>query len=263
MKFPQGEGSAVIHRKKNRPALQRRDILTVFLVSFFILFFIFFIGNLLFFFFFFFIAFYTVPFSSEHFFLGLFLISFLLFYIFRALSTQLVFIVVLLLLLLSMNAFSCVGFLSLFRVRLFHAVYLSHFPSSSFLGWLSSEQFAELRSVHLLAFSPRACSLAFLFSGSPFLATWGAVFIFLFWYLVPFLWFVLIALSLSWLCWFQLFWGLIFLNFLGDFSCVFYRAFLLSGSVLSSRTILSSGNAYYQFPCRWHVTETLTGWFHP
>ena len=33
MKFPQGEGSAVIHRKKNRPALQRRDILTVFLVS--------------------------------------------------------------------------------------------------------------------------------------------------------------------------------------------------------------------------------------
>ena len=36
VKFPQGEGSAVIYRKKNRPALQRRDILTVFLVSFFI-----------------------------------------------------------------------------------------------------------------------------------------------------------------------------------------------------------------------------------
>ena len=43
MKFPQGEGSAVIHRKKNRPALQRRNILTVSLVSFFL----FLIGNLL------------------------------------------------------------------------------------------------------------------------------------------------------------------------------------------------------------------------
>ena len=45
MKFPQGQGSAVIHRKKNRPALQRHDILTVSLVSF--LLFFFFIGNLL------------------------------------------------------------------------------------------------------------------------------------------------------------------------------------------------------------------------
>ena len=57
MKFPQGEGSAVIHRKKNRPALQRRDILTVFLASlslppppppplfFFFFFSLFFIGN--------------------------------------------------------------------------------------------------------------------------------------------------------------------------------------------------------------------------
>ena len=32
MKFPQGEGSVVIHRKKNRPALQRHDSLTVSLV---------------------------------------------------------------------------------------------------------------------------------------------------------------------------------------------------------------------------------------
>ena len=31
--FPQGEGSAVIHRKKNRPALQRCDILTASLGS--------------------------------------------------------------------------------------------------------------------------------------------------------------------------------------------------------------------------------------
>ena len=64
----------MIHRKKNRPALQRRDILTVFLVSFYF----FFIGNLLrssftqFLVVLFFIAFYTVPFSSEQFFLGLF-----------------------------------------------------------------------------------------------------------------------------------------------------------------------------------------------
>ena len=33
MKFPQVEGSAVIHRKKNRTALQRDDTLTVFLGS--------------------------------------------------------------------------------------------------------------------------------------------------------------------------------------------------------------------------------------
>ena len=39
VKFPQGEGSAVIHRKKNRPALQRHDIKAF-------LFFLF-IGNLL------------------------------------------------------------------------------------------------------------------------------------------------------------------------------------------------------------------------
>ena len=107
MKFPQGEGSAVIHRKKNRPALQRRDILTVSLVAFLY----FFIGNLFrysstqFLVVLFFIAFYTAPFSSEHFFLGLFV---------RSLSTQLFFLVVLLLLLLSMTAFSYVGLLSLF-----------------------------------------------------------------------------------------------------------------------------------------------------
>jgi len=106
----------VIHRKKNRPALQRRDILIISLV-FFILFyflfffFIFFIGNLLrssstqFLVVLFFIAFYTAPFSSKHLFLGLFV---------RSLSTQLVFLVGLLLLLLSMAAFSDVRLLSLF-----------------------------------------------------------------------------------------------------------------------------------------------------
>ena len=35
----------MIHRKKNRPALQRRDILTVFLVFFFFFFFFFFGGG--------------------------------------------------------------------------------------------------------------------------------------------------------------------------------------------------------------------------
>ena len=175
MKFPQGEGSAVIHRKKNRPAL--RDILTVSLVSF--LFFIFLIGNLLnsssthflvVLFFFFFLAFYKGAISSKHFFLGLFV---------RSLSTQLFFLVVLFLLLLRMTAFSYVGLLFLFWVRLFHTVFLSHLPPSSFLEGLSSEQFAELKSVHLLAFSGRACSLALLSLGVWFLAICRAVLIYL------------------------------------------------------------------------------------
>ena len=78
----------MIHRKKNRPALQRRDILTDSLV-FFCLFV--FIGNLLnsssiqLLVVLFFLAFYTAPFSSKHFFLGLFV---------RSLSTQLFFLVV-------------------------------------------------------------------------------------------------------------------------------------------------------------------------
>ena len=116
-----------------------------------------------------FIAFYTALSSSKHFFLGLFV---------RSLSTQLFFLVVLLLLPLSMSAFSYVGLLSLFRVCLFHALDLSHLPPSSFLEGLSSEQFAELGSVYLLAFSARACSLAFLTSVSPFLTICGAVFIY-------------------------------------------------------------------------------------
>ena len=74
----------------------------------------------------FFIAFYTTPFSSKHFFLGLFV---------RCLSTQLFFLVVLPLLLLCMKAFSSVGLLSLFWVRLFHAVFPE--PSSTqLLSWV-------------------------------------------------------------------------------------------------------------------------------
>ena len=51
--------------------------------------------------------------------------------------------------------------------------------TSSFLQGLSSEQFAELGSVYLLAFSARVCSLAFLSSGSALLAICRAVFIYL------------------------------------------------------------------------------------
>ena len=73
-----------------------------------------------------FIAFYTDPFSSIHLFLGLFV---------RPLSTQLFFLVVLLLLLLSMTAFSDVGLLSLYWVRIFHAVFPE--PSSTQLfSWV-------------------------------------------------------------------------------------------------------------------------------
>ena len=118
----------------------------------------------------FFIAFYTTPFSSKHFLLGRFV---------RSLSPQLFFLVVLLLLLLSMTAFSYVRLLSLFWVWLFHALYLSHLPPTHFLDGLSSELFAELGSVHLLAFSARASSLAFLSSVSPFVTICRAVFIYL------------------------------------------------------------------------------------
>ena len=120
----------MIHRKKNRPALQRRDILTASLVSFDL---IFLIGNLLkssyaeFLVVLLFIAFYIAPFSSKYFCLGLFL---------RSLSIQLFFLVLLLLLLLSMTDFSYVELLSLFCVPLFHAVYLIHLPPSSFLQGL-------------------------------------------------------------------------------------------------------------------------------
>ena len=115
----------------------------------------------------FFIAFYTTPFSSKHFLLGRFV---------RSLSTQLFVLVVLLRLLLSMTAFSYVRLLSLFWVWLFHAVFLSHLPPTYSLEGLSSELFAEFGSVHLLDFSTRACSLAFL---SPFVTIFRAVFIYL------------------------------------------------------------------------------------
>ena len=95
-----------------------------------------------------------------------------------SLSTQLFFFVVLLLLLPSMTAFSYVGlflssecdFFTFFAWDIFHP---------ALLEWLFSEQFAELGSVHLLAFSARACSLSFLSSVSPFFGICRAVFIYL------------------------------------------------------------------------------------
>ena len=117
----------------------------------------------------FFLAFYTPPFSSEHFFLALFVGS---------LSTQLFFLVVLLLLILSMTAFPYVGLLSLFWVWLFHAVFLSHLPPSSFLERLSSEQFADLGPRIRWAISARGCSLLFLSLGVSFLAICRAVFLY-------------------------------------------------------------------------------------
>ena len=161
-------------------------------------------------------------------------------------------------LLLSMTAFSYVGLLSLFWVWLFHAVLLSHFPPSSFPEGLSSEQFAELESVHLLAFSARACSLAFLYLGVSFLAISRAVLIYLVLFSGLFLFLCLFSDSVQ----FSYSKGSFFFFFSGFFFVVFfYRAFL-SGSVLSS-IALSCKNACHQFLCRWHVTATPTGWFHP
>ena len=118
----------MIHRKKNKPALQRRDIWTVSLVSLYI--YIYIRKNLIkyllsssstqFVVLLLFIAFYTAPFSSKHFFLGLLV---------RSLFSQLFFLVVLLFLLLNMTAFSYVELLSLLWVRLFHAVFPE--PSST------------------------------------------------------------------------------------------------------------------------------------
>ena len=139
----------MIHRKKNRPALQRRDILTVSSLSscFRELTQIFFHP--------------VLSGSALYSFLCIsVLFKTLLFRLFvRSLSTQLIFLVFLFRLLPSMTAFSYVGFLSLFWVRLFffflRRFFLSHLPPSIFLEGLSSEQFAELGSVQLLAFSVR------------------------------------------------------------------------------------------------------------
>ena len=122
----------MIHRKKNRPALHRRDILTISLASFY----------------FFKIFFYSK--FAELFFHPILSGSVL---------------------------FSILHSSVLFKTLLFRA-FLSHLPPSSFLQGLSSEQFAELESVHLLAFSDRACSMAFLSLWVSFLAICRAVLIY-------------------------------------------------------------------------------------
>ena len=69
-----------------------------------------------------------------------------------------------------------------FSVRLFRGFlflflfFLGRIPRSSFLYWFSSQQFAALGSIHFLAFSARACSLAFLCLAILFLGICRAVF---------------------------------------------------------------------------------------
>ena len=77
-----------------------------------------------------------------------------------------------------------VGFLSLFSVRPFHVLFLGQLSPSSFLEGLSSEQFADLGSIHFLGFWARACSLALLYLAVLFLAICRAVFIYFFFGLV-------------------------------------------------------------------------------
>ena len=173
MKFPQGEGSAVIHRKKNRPALQRRDILTVSSLSSFFreLTQIFFHP--------------VLSGSALYSFLCIsVLFKTLLFRLFvRSLSTQLIFLVFLFRLLPSMTAFSYVGFLSLFWVRLFFFFFTQVFsePSSTqhfswgIVFWAVCR--ARIRSV--VSFFSSSCSLAFLSFGVPFAAICRAVLIYL------------------------------------------------------------------------------------
>ena len=108
--------------------------------------------------------------------------------------------------------------------------------------WFCSHQFAELGSIQCLAFSPRACSLAFLSFAILFLAICRAFlfYLFLFYYFIIIivyadLFFSGLCLALSLFSYsvdFSYSKGSLFL---GDFSWVFfYRAFLLSGSVLFS-----------------------------
>ena len=174
MKFPKGEGSAVIHRKKKKQTCFTKTWHFDCLSSVFL----FFIGNLLrssstqFLVVLFFIAFCTALFSSKHFRLELFV---------RSLFTQLFFLVVLFLLLLSMTAFSHVKApFSLLCVTFFFIFFFAG-PSSIqlFPYWFYSHQFAELGSIHRLAFSARACSLAFLCWAVLFLAISRAVLIYL------------------------------------------------------------------------------------
>ena len=119
-------------------------------------------------------------------------------------------------------------------------------PSSTpsyFHEELSSEQFAVLGSVHLLAFSARACSLAFLSSGYPFLAIRRAVFIYLVLLLLFFGLFLGLSLFSDSVCFSYSECSFFFFSFSQEFFMRLLRAFHRSGSVLSSRAALSSENA--------------------
>ena len=73
----------------------------------------------------------------------------------------------------------CLGLLSLFRVRHFRFVFLS--STQIFAYWFCSHQVAEHGSIHCLAFSARACSLAFLCLAILFLAICRVAFL-IYWF---------------------------------------------------------------------------------
>ena len=62
--------------------------------------------------------------------------------------------------------------------------------------------------------------------------------------------FVILLMAFSWVVFYRTFLSGSVLSSTLDFSCTFYRAFLLSGSLLSSRAALPSENACHQFLCR-------------
>ena len=73
-------------------------------------------------------------------------------------------------------SFFCSLLSPFFCVLLFRVLFLGRIPPSSFHHWFCSQQSAELGSIHFLAFSARACSLAFLCLAILFLAICRAVF---------------------------------------------------------------------------------------
>ena len=192
-----------------------------------------------------FIAFYTAPFFSKHFLLGLFV---------RSLSTQLFFIVVLLLLLLIMIAFSYVWFLSPFWVWLFHALYRSHLPPSSCLERLSSEQFSELGSGHLLLFHlglvlwPSCLRVSVL-------SNFRVVLVYFFLWVCSYYFLFLVILLIS-----AILRSYFSQGFFHESSTVLF--FFLVLFILTGLHCLLRMHALNLF-CKWHVTATLTGWFYP
>ena len=101
------------------------------------------------------------------------------------------------------SPYSVVGLLSLSCGRRFFFFFFFAGPSSTqlFNYWFCCHQFAELGSIHCLAFSARACYLAFPCLAILFLeicraVSWCTCFFFSGWCL---------GRSLYWFCWFQRF----------------------------------------------------------